>query len=511
MSDAFAPGGPRPAPGGRGGIARRDLLALAGAGLLAATLPGCRPQAGGRRGATDLAEPVSFSSTRALAEAVSRRRLSSEELVRACLERIEAVNGRLNAVVQLAADQALARAREADAALARGERWGPLHGVPMTIKDSFDTAGVISTGGTRGRASHVPNEDATVVARLRAAGAILLGKTNTPELTLSFETDNLVYGRTSNPYDLARTPGGSSGGAAAIVAAGGVPFDVGSDYGGSIRLPSHFSGIAGLKPTAGRVPRTGHIYPFGGVQDTFQQIGPLARHVDDLALLLPLIAGPDGADPGVVPMPLGDPKAVDLRSLHLAYHTDNGIATPTPEIRQVVEQVARDLAAEVTSVVERRPPGAEDAFDLSLYFWDGGAAVRRLLAEAGTREHTLGAFVSTPPLTAEQLDGALARSFAHRSRMLGFMKEFDAIVCPVCAVPALPHGGSQAEGALAWFSYTFAYNVLGWPGGVVRAGTSPEGLPIGVQIVARPGRDDVVLALAGAIEARHGGYQRPSL
>ena len=272
-------------------MSRREALAALGAFATIASLPGCGPTPmAERRG---LADPIHFSSTRALADAIRTGDLSSEAVVRACLDRIEAVNGALNAVFQLQTEAALARAREADAALARGESWGALHGVPMTIKDSLDTAGVVTTGGTEGRADFVPDRDATVVARLRDQGAILIGKTNTPQLTLSFETENVVYGLTHNPYDLQRSPGGSSGGAAAIVAAGGSPFDIGSDYGGSIRLPSHFCGIAGIKPSAGRVPRTGHVFPFGGLQDPLQQIGPLARSVDDLTLLLRLIAGPD--------------------------------------------------------------------------------------------------------------------------------------------------------------------------------------------------------------------------
>jgi len=305
-------------------LSRREALAVGGAALLLGFLSCKSSPSNSNKAArrTRLADPLIYSSTTALAQAIRDRRISSEELVNACLARIQEVNPKINAVVQLAADQARAQAREADAALARRESRGLLHGVPMTIKDSLDTAGLISTGGTKGRASFVPKEDATVVARLRAAGAILLGKTNTPELTLSFETTNLVYGRTSNPYDLSRTSGGSSGGAAAIVASGGAPFDIGSDYGGSIRLPSHFCGIAGIKPTAGRVPRTGHIYPFGGILDSFQQIGPLARSVDDLALLLPLIAGPDGVDPGVLLMPLLDPEAVEVSWLRVSFHTD---------------------------------------------------------------------------------------------------------------------------------------------------------------------------------------------
>jgi len=250
-----------------------------------------------------------YASATALAKAIRAKEVSSQEVIHAYLERVEGVNPQLNAVVQLTADMARQHAREADKALARGEVRGPLHGVPMTVKDSLDTAGVITTAGTLGRASFVPAQDATVVARLRAAGAILLGKTNTPELTLSSETDNLVYGRTNNPYDPSLIPGGSSGGAAAIVAAGGSPFDLGSDTGGSIRQPAHFCGIAGIKPTSGRVPRTGHIISFDmGALDALTQIGPMARFVQDLALILPVIAGVDWRDPAVVPMPLGDPR-----------------------------------------------------------------------------------------------------------------------------------------------------------------------------------------------------------
>ncbi|HJS72705.1 MAG TPA: amidase, partial [Vicinamibacteria bacterium] len=304
-------------------LTRRELLAAG----VALGLARCAPEesASSASTSTDLADPLYLSSVAGLASAIRSRTISSEEVVRSCLDRIEAVNGKLNAVVQLDADEALARAREADQAIARGESKGPLHGVPMTIKDSLDTEGVVSTGGTRGRASFVPKEDATVVKRVKDAGAILLGKTNTPELTLSFETTNLVYGRTSNPYDLERTSGGSSGGAAAIVAAGGAPFDIGSDYGGSIRLPCHFCGVAGIKPTMGRVPRTGHIYPFGGLLDSAQQIGPIARSVDDIALLLPILSGPDGIDPAIVPMPLSSPSTVALSGLKVAFHTDNGI------------------------------------------------------------------------------------------------------------------------------------------------------------------------------------------
>jgi amidase len=491
---------------------RREFLAFAGAGLLASALPSCAVRSPRSDYPGSLQNPIYYSSTRALATAIRRRELSSEEVVRASLDRVAAVNGELNAVVQIGADQAIARSREADAASARGETWGPLHGVPMTIKDSFDTAGMITAGGTRGRAAFVPERDATVVSRLRRAGAILLGKTNTPELTLGFETDNLVYGRANNPYDLSRTPGGSSGGAAAIVAAGGTPFDIGSDYGGSIRLPSHFCGISGIKPSAGRVPRTGHIYPFGGLQDSFQQVGPLARYVDDLILLLPLIAGPDGIDPGIVPQPWQDPAEIDLRSLRISYHTDNGVVTASEETRRTVEAVAEGLSSSVQAMDESRPTGVDAVLEfLGLYSWDGGARVERLLRTAGTTEHTLGRSIGREPMSAVQLTELITRWYEWRSRMHSFMERYDVILCPVSATPAVPHGATATPGAVAAFSYTLTYNLTGWPCAVVRAGTSPEGLPIGIQIVTRPGREDLALAVAKQVEAAHGGYQRPAL
>ena len=374
------------------------MLSLVGAGVAYSALTGCStpaPATPAARG--QLADPLTYSSTEALAAAIRTKRVSSEEVVKAHLQRIEAVNAKLNAVVQMAAERALEEAREADAVLAKGELKGPLHGVPMTIKDSFDTKGVISTGGTKGRAAFVPKKDATVVARLREAGAILLGKTNTPELTLSFETNNLIYGRTNNPYDVNRSSGGSSGGAAAIIAAGGAPFDIGSDFGGSIRLPANWNGIAGIKPSSGRVPRTGHIYPFGGMLDSLQQVGPLARYVDDLALILSIIAGPDWIDPAVIEMPFGDPKDVDLGKLRVSFHTDNGIATPTPEIIKVVRSAAKAFSDGQIAVDEVRPPGLEQGYDLlDLYFAELRVAVARLLKMYGTTEHTLEGFLVAP-------------------------------------------------------------------------------------------------------------------
>ncbi|MBT3941980.1 MAG: amidase, partial [Chloroflexi bacterium] len=226
-------------------------------------------------------ELLSRSATQ-IAHAIRDREVSSEEITRAALDRINEVNPKLNAVVAFAADRALDEARSADAQTARGESMGPLHGVPITLKDSHDTEGIVTTGGTTGRAGKTPDSDSPPVARLRAAGAVVMGKTNTPEFTMSFITENLVYGKTNNPYDVTRTPGGSSGGAGAILASCGAFLELGSDLGGSVRVPSHYCGIAGLKTSAGRVPRTGHAFPWGGPLDRFGTVGPMARRVEDL-------------------------------------------------------------------------------------------------------------------------------------------------------------------------------------------------------------------------------------
>lgn len=455
---------------------------------------------------------IIYSPVVELAKAVKAKEVSSVEVVQAYLNRIEAVNPKLNAVVQLRADEALAEARAADEALARGESKGALHGIPMTIKDSFDTAGVISTGGTLGRKTFVPEKDATVVSRLKNEGAILLGKTNTPELTLSLETNNLIYGRTNNPFDITRTSGGSSGGAVAIITSGGAPFDIGSDYGGSIRLPSHFCGIAGIKPTSGRVPRTGHIVPYAiGATDAYQAIGPLARSVDDLTLLLGIIAGPDWQDPTIVPMPRANPDTVDLSRLRVAYYTDNGTTTPIAEIMQTVRDVAKALASHVASVEENRPARLEETWDLwtSLNVADGAYGVLEILEKAGTTQTSRNLGSADQEVTGREFGRRLREMDLFRSQMLGFMANYDVIICPVNANVAIKHDTLYQN--FASFSYASTYNLTGWPAAVVRAGTSPEGLPIGVQIVANPWREDVALKVAKFVEDTFGGWQKPPL
>jgi amidase len=459
-----------------------------------------------------------YASAATLARTIKSKEVSSEEVVKAHIARIEEVNPKLNAVVQLTAESALKQAREADALLAKGKIMGPLHGVPVTIKDNIETAGVVSTSGTKGRAQFVPAEDAVVVTRMKAAGAIMIGKTNLPEVGLAFESDNLVYGRTNNPYDLERTPGGSSGGEAAIIAAGGSPLGLGNDAGGSIRLPSHFCGTAGIKPNTGRFPRTGHFFPPGGVIDSLWQVGPMARFVEDLVLTLPVLYGVDWRDAAVVPMPLRDPRDVDLKGLKVSFHTDNGIKTPTAETVKTVQAAVKSLADAGLSVEEARPTGIEQTFDLfnGLFVSDGGAGVQMMLDMVGTKEvHPL-----MTALQAMQKAGAMSAAAAgglvfgwdmFRSAMLSFMEKYDVIICPVNASPAMRHGETFEQEKFPEFSYTMSYNLTGWPGAVVRGGTSPEGLPIGVQIVARPWREDVALAVAQHIETALGGWKRPSL
>ncbi len=424
-----------------------------------------------------------FTSATELAAAIRHKRVSSHEVVDAYIKRIEAINPRLNAVVQLAAGSARAQAREADAALARGEIRGPLHGVSFTAKDVFETAGVISAAGLDERAYHIPERDAVVVTRLKAAGAILLGKTNCPPGGGGGDTDNPVYGRTNNPFDLDRTPAGSSGGEAAAIAAGASPLGLGSDSGGSIRVPAHFCGIAGLKPTSGRVPNTGTFDHPGGLSDYRTQIGPMARFVQDLALAFPIIAGEDGVDSGVVPVPLRNPEDVTLSGLRVAFYTDDGQAPPTPETVATVQAAAHALAAAGAVAEEARPACLSQARPITERYWRmnhlNGAEIERMFFDWDR----------------------------FRSAMLAFVAPYDAVLCPVDYEPASLHG---AEAHLR-FNYTLPYSLTGWPCAVVRAGTSPEGLPVGVQVSAHPWREDVVLAVAQAIESALGGYQRPPL
>ncbi len=463
-------------------------------------------------------EILSYSATRQ-ASLVRRREVSSRELVAAHLDRIAEVNPKLNAAVEVLAARALVGADAADAALARGESLGPLHGVPFSIKDSIEVAGTVCTAGTLGRANAAPSiEDATLVARLRQAGGIPIARTNLPDLLFAFESDNLLHGRTNNPYALDRTSGGSSGGEAALIAACGSPLGLGSDCAGSVRLPAAFCGIAAIKPTSGRLPRTGHFPPSGGWIEALWQIGPMARRVEDLIAALPLLAAPDGCDFTAVGMPPPDPAAVSLRGLRAAFYTDNGFAAAQPEVADVVRAAARWLAAETACMDEARPACLPAAYDLEMKLIgpDGGDSLRRYLADIGsTRLHPLltGWLKKLEPYRTDLagFQSYWAEWDAYRAEMLAFLGRYDVILAPAYTQPALPHGASILDENFRGFSHTMACNVAGWPAAVVRCGESPEGLPIAVQVIAGPWREDRVLAVASALEQAFGGWKASGL
>jgi amidase len=433
-------------------------------------------------------DELTCATARRLASLIAERELSVVEVIEAHLRRIDDVNAALNAVVQLDGEGALVRAREADAALARGERWGPLHGIPFTIKDNIDAAGIPMAIGVPERAGFVPKTDATAVVRLKAAGAILLGKTNCPPWGGGVETDNELYGRTNNPYDLARTPGGSSGGEAAIIAAHGSPLGLGTDSGASVRLPAHFCGLASIKPSAGRVSLTGVVDDagqLGTLGDPRTQVGLLARSVADVDLALRTIAGPDGRDGGVAPVPLADLAGVDSRDLRVAMQTENELVAATAETVATVREAATVLRAAGATVEEAQHPSG--GHDLTIEVW-------------GSHDSDL---------NAGALWTLLRRWDAFRSEMLAFARRFDLILCPVFPGPARPHGTMNPPGEIDPTSFTTPHSLTGWPAATVRCGTSADGLPIDVQLIAKPWRDEVALAAASRLERELGGWGPP--
>jgi amidase len=445
--------------------------------------------------------------------------ISSAELLEAHISRIEKANPALNAVIEVLRDPARDAARMADRRRAEGSSLGPLDGIPFSIKDSIEVAGTVCTAGTIGlRNAPASQSDATLVARLRAAGAIPLARTNLPDLLFAFESDNLIHGRTNNPYDLSRTSGGSSGGEAALIAACGSPFGLGSDAAGSVRLPAHFCGIASLKPTSGRLPRTGHVPPAGGWLETLWQIGPMARWVEDIWTLMPILMGCDTQDHTCIEMPYRDPQRVDLRGLRVAFFTANGIAEVDAETAMTVQKAAQALFAGGLIVEERTPPGVEQSYDLEMKLIgpDGGDGLRQFLASIGSHQtHPLlqGWLAKLEPYRTSV--GGFAKYWAglheFRAGMFAFLQNYDAILSPVSASPALPHGTCIQDGNFRGFSYTMTYNVTGWPAAVVRCGESGDGLPIDVQIAARPWREDIALAIAGHLEEIFGGWKPVSV
>jgi amidase len=449
---------------------------------------------------------------------LAARELSARELAEHYLGRIDAVNDPINAVVARDPARLFEQADAADRARARGDQ-RPLLGLPVTIKDSLATVDLPTVGGSYARREHRTTVDATVVARLLAAGALVLAKTNLPEYCWSYECANLVHGRTSNPHDLARTSGGSSGGEAAIQAADASPVGIGSDGGGSIRVPSHYCGVVGLRPTAGVVPETGH-WPAtraSGCMDT-TSIGPIGRSVEDLGLLLGVIAGPDWIDPYSLPVELALAPAGGLRGLRVAAYVHDGLAPVTEGTQAAVARAAAALAQAGCEIVEAAPAGVEEATELFFRAMaaDGGARARQDLAPAGDQiqpdlARLLDELAQTT-LDASQYFAVQERIFALRARVRAFFRtEVAAAVCPVTTGPAPAHGHwpGEAVGSNSFdaFNYTHTYSLAGLPVAVVPAGEE-EGMPIGVQIVAGPYRERLALELARELELRLGGAWR---
>jgi len=469
---------------------------------------------------THTTEPLYYQDATALADLIATRQVSSREVVQAHLDRIAEVNPKINAIVTLLADEALRAADAADAAVARGVELGPLHGVPVTVKDAIDTAGVLTQGGTKVFAGRVPDADGTSVARFKAAGGIVLAKTNLPEFSAWTETDNLVTGRTNNPWNLDRTPGGSSGGESAAIAAGMSPIGIGSDVAISVRGPAAFTGIAALKATHGRIPFTGHLAP---MTSAWFHVGPMARTVRDVALGYSLLSGPDGVDGYAV-----HAKNIDSASTRIAGQTirvgwvsDDAFGPMDPEITAAVADAAARLA-DLGCHVERidapflRETDALTAV-MTFFYAQLVPHVKELAAGREGELHATGTgIVTMEDPTSAQFHAARRTQEALRSAFAGYFRDYDVLLCPVTPVTARPHGLQKLviNGVTtSWMhvmDITSFFNLTGLPALSVPYGFSSESLPIGVQLVSQWFDESTILRLGALLERRGGlGDRRP--
>ncbi len=462
-----------------------------------------------------------------MAAAVRARKVSPVELVKAHLKRIRQLNPKFNAFVCVDEKRALTAARAAEAVLMHGDDVGSLHGVPVSIKSSIDVAGLRCEAGTRLRAGHIPGKDAVLVARLKSAGAVILGTTNVAELLMAWETSNVLHGRTSSPWDLERTPGGSSGGEAAAIAACMSAGGVGSDGGGSIRVPAHFSGICGLKPTPGRVPATGHYPESLGPFALLGVVGPMARTIADVKLLFEAIAGPDPGDTSSVRVPLRKVSKVEARKLRIGYFDEAPGNPVTSETRAAVHAAAEVLRQQGFEV----QPFAPDFLELAHRCWwtlfgvAGGMLLGPMLAGheaelSPVLKDYAAVVASRSPISADDFLNAWLQRDVLRLKLLARMQEFPILLCPVCSIPAFRHyqrewsvNGTTVRypgGQPDVMIYSECFNLLGNPAAAVPVSQSAEGLPIGVQIVGRPNEEEEVLAVAGFLD-REFGYEEPPL
>jgi Asp-tRNA(Asn)/Glu-tRNA(Gln) amidotransferase A subunit family amidase len=467
---------------------------------------------------------LTFLPAVVMAERIRKKKLSPVELVEAHLAQIEKLNPRLNAFVQVDAERARRAAHHAEIAVTQGKTLGSLHGVPISIKSSFEVAGMRCEAGTRLRAGLVATQDAPLVTRLKNAGAIVLGVTNAPELLMAWETDNLLYGRTNSPWDLDRTPGGSSGGEAAAIAAGMSACGVGSDGGGSIRVPAHFSGICGLKPTPGRIPATGHFPVSAGPFALIGVVGPMARTVADLKVLFEVMQGPDIGDTCAAPVPVRWPSDDEVRKLSVGYFEDDSRTPVTRETRAAVRTAAEALRGAGFKVDRFQPEELEEARRLWHKFFvvAGGMLLRPMFKEGDANlspilKQFLEWAADEPGHTGRTLLDAWIQRDLLRARFFVQMRQYPILLCPAAAIPAFRHGerswhveGKTVHYLDAW-SYTEFFNLLGNPAAVVPAGQSPEGLPIGVQIVGRPWEEEQVLSVAAALEKQCGAWRIPPI
>jgi amidase len=458
------------------------------------------------------------STAREMAAAVQQRRISARELLELHLQRIDERNGDLNAIVALDVDRARAGAAAADEHLASGAPVGPLHGLPFAVKDTHAVAGWRTTYGSPLFADNVPEADELLVERIRRAGVVLVGRTNTPEFAAGSHTFNRVYGTTRNPVDRTRSAGGSSGGAAAALAAGMVPLADGSDMGGSLRNPASFCGVVGLRPSLGRVPE----WPLYNQWETTSVGGPMARNVEDVALLLSVLAGPDPraplalGDPG---MSFAPPLGGSLRGLRVAWSLDLGGAFEVdPDVAHVVEEAGRLVARSGAKVFGVWPDlhEADDTFR-TLRAWHFQAKYGELLLQhpLAFKESLADNIRAGRSLTGSDVARAYTQRTTLAERMRMLFEDYDVLMLPVSQVPPFPVdqefptsiNGVTMESYLDWMRSAYFITVTGCPAISVPAGFTPDGLPVGVQIVGPHGADRRLLEFAAAFEGvqPHGG------
>jgi amidase len=454
-----------------------------------------------------------------MASMIRERRISPVELMDAHFRQIATHNPQINAFVVLLEEQARAAARRAEDAVMREDELGALHGVPVTVKDSFDMMGLPTLCGSRFRLGHRAAADATAVARMRAAGAIVVGKTNCPEFLSNYETDNYITGRTNNPWNLEYTPGGSSGGESAAIAAFFSAGGIGSDGGGSIRIPAHFSGIAGLKPTPGRVSAAGHFPVISHPGGLLGVAGPMARTAEDVRLLFTVLAGYDSQDPFSAPVPVLTP---DVTGLPIALMEQFGDVPVQPEIRGAVRKAARTLEQIGFKVQPFKPHGLQRVPDLWWFFFGQlPAPITKQLIEGReqdahwTATEFLEKALSEPAPVVEDLVFNLATRDRLRTALLRELENTPLILAPPCSVPAFRHRerswtvGGKTIGLLDVMTQVTPWNLLGLPAAVVPFDVTEQGLPIGVQIIGRPWDEETILEVAVKLEEARGQFAAP--